>query len=172
LKEQNRNKINDNRKKIVHVAFAKDEKESIIRHAKSSKMTISEFIRQGVFDKIRRIENPDLFNQNSNQFNTDLLRRLLENVEDIAEQKKFESEQTELSYKMEKLQNTIQAVFEDVPRAKKKILNLLRVHKALYKGEIMEYTDLSRKTVIKVLSNPEFKLNIDTGKFELRESVV
>ena len=53
-------KENDDVRAVFHLSITPNEKKRIKEIAEVSNMSMSEFVRQAIFDKITRIENPDI----------------------------------------------------------------------------------------------------------------
>jgi len=69
-------KTEETRDKMVHIAFSPSEKKRIKHYAKESNTTLSEFIRQAIYDKIMRIDNPEKF---GHVYNEQRLKEIEEN---------------------------------------------------------------------------------------------
>lgn len=76
---------NEIRDKLVHMAFSEREKKMFKKYTKEGFMTLSEFIRQAMYDKIMRIDNPGKFgliNSNDNII-IELIKEIKENLKHI-----------------------------------------------------------------------------------------
>ncbi len=162
--------MNETRTKMVHIAFTEGEKEEIKQCAKNDNMTVSEFIRISIRDKMRRENNPNLFS--SGNMNPELITNLLEN------QKKQIEYQKELMVKVETLSlinDSVEMLKSMVNRPEleekeNKVVDVLRVYGELKPNKIMEYSGYSSEMVSKIITNDKkFKYNINTGGFSLNE---
>lgn len=62
-KKEETTKNKELRTKQIHITFTEKEKERIKQFAESSGKNVRDFIRDSVFEKIRRIEFPEQFKQ-------------------------------------------------------------------------------------------------------------
>lgn len=143
-------------------------------------MTTSEFIRQSIRDKIRRIKKPERYQQsNTSQFSPEMLKKIAEDTQKILELQRKEENRKEI---YENLLETSEAIQEEYKRLKEKglmsdlskeqetIKKLLTGHKSLTPKQISAMTKIGSKKVIFIITNSqEFKLNITTGRYSNRE---
>ena len=140
-------------------------------------MTASEFIRESIREKIKRIKNPAM-NQGSIQFNPEILlkisndtRKLLE----IGEEKKKRDEA------INNILETSEAIQEEYKKLKEKgallglkretmrIKKLLDGHKSLTPKQISDMTKIELNNVVLIITNRKFfKLNVATGRYSNR----
>ena len=167
------------RNKIVHIAFTESEKTKIKEYADDSEMTVSEFIRQATRDKIRRIDNPEQFNiSNLPVITPEMLLKISGNTEKLLEIQKEKKREKEIIKNLletsEALQNEYHRLMEkglmsELTEETKTIQNLLRGHKSLSPNQIVDMTNIEKEKVLFVITNTElFKLNITTGRYQLR----
>ncbi|MFX1267620.1 MAG: hypothetical protein ACFFAK_06645, partial [Promethearchaeota archaeon] len=96
--------VNDSKRdKLVHLAFSESEKQQVIDSAEELNMTISEFCRQAIFEKIRRKEHPEQFNQGINQLNENLIENLILKMNDMNKKQDLILEKTNIVNEMNKL---------------------------------------------------------------------
>ena len=69
--------VNVNRPNLIHVGFTKEEKEEITKYSKETNMKITEFIRESIFEKIRKIKNPE-FSTTNKTYDSDQVKAMLE----------------------------------------------------------------------------------------------
>ena len=167
------------RNKMVHIAFTEGEKKKIKKSADKSDMTVSEFIRQATRDKIRKIDNPEQSTiSNMPAITPEILLKISKNTDKLLElhqEKKREKEIiTNLLETSEALQNEYQRLMEkglmsELTEETKTIQNLLRGHKSLSPNQIIDMTNIEKDKVLFVITNVKrFKLNVITGKYQLR----
>lgn len=96
-------KLNNNvrRTKNTHIAFTPQEKDDLAKYAKEMNCTKSEFIRQAIFDKIMRIENPKLFENKTINHSNEYLKKELQIIKN-----KFETLNL-IEEKLEKIEKII-----------------------------------------------------------------
>ena len=141
--------MSEKRNKIVHIAFTEEEKEKIKDLVKSNNMTSSEFIRQSIQDKIRRIENVAIFN------NSSMDKALLEKIYKIQlETKKLlESNVSHgkvVNGNMKELAKRVN--HQQVQLHRERVIDILKNHGSLRVEQISEYTSILDNNIIKVLS--------------------
>lgn len=175
LKNNKEKKIRD---KMVHIAFTHHEKEEIKQLADDSSMTASEFIRDAIREKIKRIKNPELMNKSSIQFNPEILLKISKDTQKLLE---IEGEKKKRDEAMNNIIETSEAIQEEYKRLKEKcimsdltneheiIKNLLKGHKSLTTKQISDMTKIEPNKVILIITKREFfKLNVTTGRYSLR----
>ncbi len=165
------------RNKIVHIAFTEGEKDIIKEYADNSDMTASEFIRQAIRDKIRRIDNPE---QISNQpvITSEILLKISKNTDKLLELQQEKEREKEIIKNLlqtsDALQNEYHRLMEkglmsELTEETNTIQNLLRGHKSLSPNQIIDMTNIEKDKVLFVITNLKlFKLNVITGKYQLR----
>ncbi|MHA1488538.1 MAG: DUF6290 family protein [Promethearchaeota archaeon] len=159
------------RNKFIKFGVSADEKESFQKHAKESKMSVSEFIRQSIFEKIRRIENPERFSQSISQINPLILESLSKDMKKQIELQelilKRQNQFDEITKTLELIQ--IYSKGRDLKHETDIIDNLFEAHKSLSQQQIMEKTGFDKDIVWAIVSNQErYRLNITNGKFSKR----
>jgi len=98
--------VNTIRKNFVHIAFTDSEKDEIKKHAKDINMTISEFCRQAIFEKIQKIKNPELFYEPNPHHNKNNLTEILDMLDIIFYQFCLDGENVWQYEQYKKLWNT------------------------------------------------------------------
>ena len=165
------------RNKMVHIAFTEGEKSKIQEYADNSDMTVSEFIRQATRDKIRKIDYPE---QISNQpvITPEILLKISKNTDKLLELQQEKEREKEIIKNLlqtsDALQNEYHRLMEkglmsELTEETKTIQNLLRGHKSLSPNQIIDMTNIEKDKVLFVITNLKlFKLNVITGKYQLR----
>jgi hypothetical protein len=153
--EGNENEI---REQLVHIAFSASEKEKIKNLAKESNTTISEFIRQSIFDKILRIENPTAFNVD----NEERLREIENNQKKTLELQQLLLERIKI---VNGINETMKALKPLVNKSEMKeicdtIVSMLRIHKSMKIEKLELLTSFKRKDIYDCISiNPKLAIN-------------
>lgn len=173
------------RVKQIHITFTEKEKEKIKQFAKDSNKNVRDFIRDSVFEKIRMIEFPEQFKQtNIDQIHPGTLEEIKKNIEISIELQKLMNERLNIA---ENIESIIQAIKDQYNKLKKKnlisnfskeadlIFELLEDHRSLTPDQICKMVNFELKTnfevddiLLIVNVDNRFKLNITTGRFELR----
>jgi len=160
----------DKKYKYLHIAFVPEELEELdtFINAQVPKITRSEFIREAVRDKIRKINNPEIFLERHGNFSEALLKKM---TEDLAKSNKRQELILERMKKFESIEKTLELIQEranvSLTAETQTILNLFQSHKSLKPAQIIDKTGYDQNTVMIILANKElFKLNISTGRFE------
>ncbi len=173
------------RTKQIHITFTESEKEKLEQFAKASNETTREFIRNAVFEKIRSLEHPEQFKQtNIEQIDPNTLEEIKRGIEESIELQKLTNERLNIA---ENIDSIIQAVNEQYDKLKKKnlisdlskeadfISELLEDHKSLTPDQIRKMVNFELKTnfeindILLIINvDNRFKLNITTGRYELR----
>ncbi len=139
---------------------------------KSIFTTISDFIRNAVEEKIRRLKNPELFQSKSNsQINPAIFNQMLKQSEksNILQEKVLERMRIFDEMRKDLYQIRRFSIKEDLIQETKTIINLLKAHKTLSQKQIIEKTNLDKETVFQIVSTDDrIKLNMN-GRFELNE---
>ena len=163
--------MSDKRDKTFHVAFTEEEKDKVKNYAKDYSMTSSEFIRQAVFEKIRKIEHPELFTTQI-PMNSEELQKIYKTQIEI---KKLVTNNVKHG---ETIQSNMKALRErvngeQIKLYKQRILDILKQHGKLIPEEIEQYTDIEiddiLKTLAKLQETKKVKLELNTGKWFINE---
>ncbi len=166
------------RNKIVHIAFTQHEKKEIKDFAEDSNMTSSEFIRDAIREKIKRIKNPEIMNQGSFQINPELLLKISKDTRKLVE---LNEEKEKRENAINNVLETSDAIQEEYNKLKEKglmadlkketmiIRKLLEGHKSLSPKQISDMTKIVSNKVAIIITNKEFfKLNVVTGRYSKR----
>lgn len=162
--------MSEKRDKVVHIAFTEEEKKKIRDLAKSDNMTSSEFVRQSVKDRIRRIENPLMFS------NQNLDNEVLQKIYKLQlEQKQLLESNVKhgkiVNSNMKQLKERVND--QQVKLYRERVIDILRNHGSLRVEQISEKTSIDDDDIIKVLSVLQeeniVKLNIQTGRWDLND---
>ena len=127
--------------------------------------TVSDFIRDAIKDKIRRIEHPEIFNESKTGIDNDKMKKLLE-ISGITSEKiddvlsRFD--------KIEKIERNLQVLFnlenrEILEEKEKEVIELLQEHKVLFPKKIMELTNINRKELYAIISDINIYSITDKG---------
>lgn len=167
------------RNKIVHIAYSEGEKKKIRKYAEDSEMTVSEFIRQATRDKIRRIDNPEQSNiSNLPVITPEMLLKISKNTEKLLELQQEKKREKEIIQTLLETSEALQSEYHrlmdkglmsELTEETHTIQNLLRGHKSLSPNQIIDMTNIEKDKVLFVITNLKlFKLNVITGKYQLR----
>jgi len=155
------NEIRDN---VIHIAFTIEEKEQIRNYAKESNTTISEFIRQSVFDKILRIENPSKFG-NVSSFE--------DQFKEIKELQLKQIKLEELSFERIKNLNGVKESLkelaplvneQELKKHANTIISLLKTHKSLSIDKIELLLNLDKDMIIQACSLISSKVDLTNNR--------
>ena len=157
----------DIRNKTIHIAFSENEVSQIDKYCKHDKIKLTsrtEFIRQAIFDKIRRIENPEVNNQISKKFDVDQISEFLKEIKSSNDQQK---EILKRLIIVDQIQSNFK-VLKDMAKQpeleanEKIVIDLLTEHKKLKPLKIMKLTGLSSHKIYDVISNENvFSINMN-----------
>ena len=159
----------DIRNKLIHLAFSENEITKIDKYVDDGNYpTRTEFIRQAIFDKFDRTENPDLFmTKTSNNGN---LSEFLEEVRANTEQQKEILKTLPILNKIQQTLGILKTLTKqpEIEKNKKIVIDLLKKHKHLKPLKIMELSKLASHEVYDVISDDSlFIININ-GEVELK----
>lgn len=159
----------DIRDKLVHLAFSENEIIEIDKFVDEGNYpTRTEFIRQAIFDKINRIENPDLFMTKTT--NNGKISEFLEEVRANNEQQKKILKKLGILNEIQQTLGILKNLTKrpEIEKNKKIIIELLKKHKHLKPLKIMELSKLASHEVYDVISDESlFMININ-GEVELK----
>lgn len=159
----------DIRDKMVHLAFSENEIISVDKYVEECNYpTRTEFIRQAIFDKINRIENPELFMTKTT--NNGRISEFLEEVKANNEQQKEILKKLGILDEIQENLGILQTLTNrpEIEKNKKIVIELLKKHKHLKPLKIMELSKLASHEVYDVISdNSLFIININ-GEVELK----
>ena len=157
----------DIRKKTIHIAFSENEITQIDKYCKYDEIKLTsrtEFIRQAIFEKIRRIENPEDNNPISKKFDGDQISEFLKEIKSSNKQQKeilkrlLIVDQIQTNFKM--LKNIVKE--PEIEKNEKLIIVLLTEHKKLKPLKIMKLSGLSSHKIYDVISNENiFSINMN-----------
>ncbi|MHA1291376.1 MAG: hypothetical protein ACTSQJ_01760 [Promethearchaeota archaeon] len=148
------NEKNENKRIFIQISLNQDEKDKINDLAKKKHTSMSDFCRIAIFDYVRKLENPELFQTTSNfQFNPVLLEQLTQNTKKIMELQKFTLERTNVINEMNNILTLIKKfLIKTDSTAKNTIINLFKAHNTLNPKEIIDKTNLDKEVVFSILS--------------------
>lgn len=157
----------DIRNKTIHMAFSENEVSQIDKYCKQDKIKLTsrtEFIRQAIFDKIRRIENPESYNHISKKFDVDQISEFLKEIKSSNEQQK---EILKRLIVVDKIQSNFKVLKEmakqpELEENENLLINLLTEHKKLKPLKIVKLSGLSSHKIYDVISNDNiFSINMN-----------
>jgi len=171
------------RDKQKQIAFTKDEIKKIDIYSKQAGISHSEFIREGIAEKIHRLENPenvvnpifkmtDTLNQDKI---TDILRKGFDTFKKMEEKMKLMDEKLKMIPKIQELFDLIYIFPLDIDLSEETaiIVKLFKkTNKSLSAIDIINETKIDKVKVMKILtdkSNNMFKLDFKTGRWILNE---
>ena len=148
------NDKNENKRIFIQVSLSQEEKEKIDDIAKKRHTSMSNFCRIAIFDYVRKLENPELFQGSSNiQFNPIILEQLTQNTKKIMELQELTLERKNI---LNFMNNSLTVIKKFSLKAdsntKNIIINLFKAHDTLNPKEIIDKTNLDREVVFSVLS--------------------
>ena len=163
--------MSEKRDKRIHIAFNESELEEIDKYRKESKTTRSNFIRQAIFEKIRRIENPEINIGNMENIN-DLMTQLLNGQKKQQEVNKLIMERATTGKDLKNSFNALKGLVKNANGKIKrmKIINLLKAHGSLRINKLIELSGFSKETIYELIADQEiFSINLKTGGIKLNE---
>ena len=135
--------------------------------------TISDFAREAVKDKLRRIKNPEVFETRTlSEIDEKKLKQILENVTSNKEKIDLVLEKLDI---ITKIQDSLKILKELVnrPELKEKediIIEIIKEKGELRPKEISEYTGLKINEIYDILSNDDiFELNLKSKRFRIKD---
>jgi len=145
---------NGNKRIFIQISLSQDEKDKINDLAKEKHTSMSDFCRIAIFDYVRKLEHPELFQTTSNfQFNPVILEQLTQNTKKIMELQELTLERTN---KINEMNNTLRLIkkfsIKADSTAKDTIINLLKAHNTLNPKEIIEKTNLDKEIVFSIIT--------------------
>lgn len=159
----------DIRNKFIHLAFSENEITKIDKYVDEGNYpTRTEFIRQAIFDKFNRIENPDVFMTKT--INNGEISDFLEEVRTNNEQLKKIFKILPTLHEIQQTLGILQTLTKqpEIEKNKKIVIELLKKHKHLKPLKIMEMSKLASHEVYDVISDDSlFIININ-GEVELK----
>lgn len=167
--------MSEKRDKIRSLAFTEAELKEIKKYAKYFNMTQSEFIRQAIFDKIRRIENPNDFSAVNNP---EVMKQLLANQELIIQEQKLVKEKLKTvngikeGYKSLKSLMSEGIVKENLYLKADKLADLMKAHnnKGFTPKELHDLTGFDMKTIDLTLAGNSNRFGInENGRWILND---
>lgn len=159
---------------FIQVSLSNEEKNKIGKSANKKHQSMSDFCRVAIFDYIRRLENPELFNQQiSAQINPIMIEQLMKNTKKMIELQELTLERTNIINEMNQTLGLIKkySTQKGLVKERSVILDLFKAHNSLSKQEIIDKTafdktivlsivsDLNEEKIIKLTSRGRFKLN-------------
>jgi ribosome-associated translation inhibitor RaiA len=173
MAKKGRPKSNNPKEEMIHFAYTTDEKEKLESIAEDSNLSISEFIRQAIKDKIRKIENPDIFQENVKlEVDHKKLKEILEISGMNAQKIDLLINKMEI---LEKIENTFKILDKYVNRPaleqkEQMIVGLLQEHGELKLNKMIDLSGFSKEEIYDIISNTQkFGINIKSGGIKLNE---
>ena len=157
----------DIRSKTIHIAFSENEVSQIDKYCKHDNIKLTsrtEFIRQAIFDKIRRIENPEVNNHMSKKFDVDQISEFLKEIKSSNDQQKAILKRLII---VDQIQSNFKVLKDmakqpEMEKNEKLVIDLLTEHKKLKPLKIMKLAGLSSHKIYDVISNENvFSINMN-----------
>lgn len=147
------NKKNESERIFIQVSLSKKEKEKISNLAKEKHTSMSDFCRIAIFDYIRKLEHPEMFQTANLQFNPAMIDQLAKNTKKMIELQEIALEKTNILGEMNKTLNLIKkfSIKADTV-VRETILNLFKAHNTLSPKEIVDKTNLDKEIVFSVIT--------------------
>ncbi len=159
----------DIRDKMIHLAFSENEVTKIDKYVDDGNFpTRTEFIRRAIYDKIDRIDNPEVFMTKT--VNNGRIFEFLEEVRANNEQQKEILKTLPILNEIQQTLGVLQTLTKrpEIEKNKKIVIELLKEHTHLKPLKIMELSKLASYEVYDVISdNSLFIININ-GEVELK----
>lgn len=156
---------------VFHLSITPKEKETIKLCSKASNMSMSEFMRQAIFDKITRIDNPEISSTSSND-DSKILAYMKKNDSRLAKMEKLLRERLSngkvIKSSLEQIKSRVDSARLSFERDL--VIKKLKSEGALSPKEISELTQISQNDVYEIISDDSiFTIDIITGKVILNE---
>lgn len=163
----------------IHIRVSEEEREVINKYAEEASTSISEFIRQCIFEKIRILESPnnEYSTSGSSQLDDYFLQNINENIEKIANSQQIIMDNTSLINKMYDIVRMSYRRGESYPsmgaltEIHKQILQIIETKKSATLNDIVEITGLdvniAEMHIKELIDIERVKLNITTGRYSL-----
>lgn len=170
-KIKNKKKEKEYNYKFIQFSVSDGFKEKIELMAENGGFTtVSDFVREAIKDKIRRIEHPEIFNESKTEINNDKMKKLLE-MSGITS-KKIDKVLNKFD-KIEKIERNLQLLFnlenrEVLKEKENEVIELLQEHEILFPKKIMELTNINRKELYAIISDSD-KFSINDKGVKLNE---
>ena len=168
--------MNEKKEKIkprifIQIHLSQEEKDKIDSIAKKQHTSMSNICREGIFEYIRKIENPEILSNTS--INPALLEQIRNTTIKTLELQELMLEKTHIINDMNKTLDSIYSVsIKPTPIEKELVLNLFKGFKSLNPKEIIDKTNLKKELVFSILSELRsdnlIKLTLK-GRFKLNE---
>jgi Arc/MetJ-type ribon-helix-helix transcriptional regulator len=172
-KQKNNENEKDYEYTFIQFSLPKELKEKVKEKVNASHIsTMSDFVREAVQDKIRRIENPEAFESKEvSEFTAKQLRAILENISDNSQKIDLLIEKTDtimrIQNQLEKLKNLVER--PELEELEERVVELLRKKGELKPKEIAEALEVEVNKAYDVVSNDKlFEMNMSTGGFRLK----
>lgn len=156
---------------LIHITLTNTLKAKLKEMKKTTSFsTISDFVREAIREKIRKIENPSL-NQNNSNISSEYLQ-IIKRLDNVEKLNKLLLEKIKTIGKIENTTTSLKALTlnglakENIELKTEKIYNVLLEHGELNIKAIKDKTGFDRIVIDILNRNPKlFKLNINTGKW-------
>lgn len=162
-KIENKKKEKEYNYKFIQFSVSEGFKEKIELMAKKGGFTtVSDFVRETIKDKIRRIEHPEIFTVSKLNADNDTLKKLLEMSGITSE--KIDTLLDKFEY-IEKIERNLQLLFnmenrEALKEKEKEVIELLQEYNVLFPKKIMELAHIDRNELYQIISDlNKFSIN-------------
>ena len=161
-------KMSEKRDKIVHIAFTENELKEIDKYRKEFNTTRSNFIRNAITEKIRRIKNPNIYN-GIGSINKEVLEKLLKNQEKQENYSKIISKKLEILGQIQTNLSLLREERKNLVKEEQIIIKLLKDHEKLKPLKIIELSKLPSNIVYDVISNDKIFSITMNGELKLND---
>ena len=164
-------KDKDEIRAVFHLSITPKEKLRIKEIAQTSNMSMSEFMRQAIFDKITRIENPDI-KSTSTKDDTLILEYLKKHDSRLSKMENILRERVSngkvIKSSLEEIKSRVNHARLDFER--EVVIKALKRNVSLRPKELSEQTNIDKNDIYEIISDDSiFMIEVTTGKVKLVE---
>jgi hypothetical protein len=146
----------ENRDEFIKIAVTNSEKKRYKLYSQKvfgSDYHLSEFIRQAVREKIKRIDNPSLFRSND-QVSPVMIEKINKNSELLQELKEKNLKSENLFDELKDTLNLISS-YTTTPtsREREKVISLFKGFKSLSQKDLVRKTNFDKKTIFSIITD-------------------
>ncbi len=155
------------RVKTIHINVTEAKKKKLMDLAKNSNTTISEFIRQAIDDKLRRIENPETYTSGANLNAEAFFEKILE------KQKLLEQKNNVILKRLDTYSQIVNTLSILKPKVNgiylkdkmEKVKNTLKAYEELKPKKLEELSGIDGNTIKDILAyyNKNFSITMKGG---------
>ena len=156
--------------KFIQFSVSEDLRKDIdIYTEKSTFNTISDFVRNAVEEKIRKLKNPEQLKSKTSEVNPAMMEQYLKNSQKYISLEGKILERMKIFDEMKADLDLIKkySIKQGLTAETKKIMNLLKAHQSLTIKQIIDKTNFDKDLIFQIVSSDKkFKLNMN-GRMEL-----